>query len=1133
MKYFHCESDEEEASTIANFVHRAKEEGNRSPSDFAVLYRNNKQADAFEKAFNDLEIEVRDSSDTDTIGVSLMTIHKSKGLEFPNVFIAGVCRDLLPNYYNRHKKDWDEELRLLYVAMTRAKNWLCLSSYSYEKKDRYPRGPSPFLDYIPSHLLESVDTLENVGIPPCPKEMDVLRDSEGATEYVEQLPEKLLGDGMIVLGVDPGIQNVGWAITRKSSAGYTTKHWTQTTRGWQDTLVQTKNKIKELIISHPPYAIAVENIQIGTEATKADWFVYVAGCVASIKSIAHQYGIKCQLYTPQQVKYTATNNRGASKQEVQEGVMRICSNLQQIPEPHHSADAIAASLCYLRSYLNSARYEGNKQRQKQYEAGCDYLDERQYKASVHEFKEAINIDPVYTEAHYGLGRASLAQGDLEAAEDAVKTALRLAENNHPDSQKLLGTIDYYHSGRNAVNNKEFNEAITKFQESINLEPFFIDAHYELGRLHLRLSNLQEAKDVVEEALKLADDYPPIQRLSDAIKLYNAGVNFLNGRQYSDAIDKFKRAIDREPTFTEAHYLLGYAYFQSKALESAEQSAKDTLELDSNHQLARGLLADLYWWFGQECLERGELDAAEKFANMALQFDENYLPAFELLEHIKWAYYNRGLNLLNELQYDAAIAAFKETINRYPKFTEAHCKLGRAYLGKGNLAAAEKSTNKALKLAPDYQPAQAVWEDIKKKYYNQGCNHLNNQRYNKAIEVFTKTKNKYPNFAPAHCRLAQAYLKQGDDLTAAEECVGKALSLVPNYKSAREVSEDINQEYYNRGIASIETGEYSRAIDLFLKLDRIDSNKNKEVCMNIADVYCLMSDDANAASWYQKVIDIDPNDKIAYTELGSVYDNMGQYEKAVDSFQKVRELDPNCEKTYDYWKRADFKLQKDKEMKADQMIRIPAGEFQMGSNDSETKAWEKPVHTVYTDEFYMDIYPVTNGQYKAFVDTNPEWQKYRISDEHHCEDYLKHWNGNNYPQGKGDHPVTYVSWYAAMVYARWVGKRLPTEAEWEKAARGGLTNRYGLYDMTGNIWEWCLDEYNSNFYASSPRRNPIAGADNTNEIINNFENIKIKRVLRGGSWSDTAESGRVAKRGFNAPSDALDNFGFRCVSSGTD
>ena len=125
----------------------------------------------------------------------------------------------------------------------------------------------------------------------------------------------------------------------------------------------------------------------------------------------------------------------------------------------------------------------------------------QFDAAVIAFTEAVKVDSVYTEAHYGLGRASLAQGDLEAAGNAAKTVLRLTGNNHPDSQKLLDAIECYHSGRNAINNKEFNEAVTKFQKSINLELFFIGARYELSKVHLRLSNVQVAKHVVEEALK--------------------------------------------------------------------------------------------------------------------------------------------------------------------------------------------------------------------------------------------------------------------------------------------------------------------------------------------------------------------------------------------------------------------------------------------------------------------------------------------------------------------------------------------------------------------------------------------------------------------------------------------------------
>ena len=244
-----------------------------------------------------------------------------------------------------------------------------------------------------------------------------------------------------------------------------------------------------------------------------------------------------------------------------------------------------------------------------------------------------------------------------------------------------------------------------------------------------------------------------------------------------------------------------------------------------------------------------------------------------------------------------------------------------------------------------------------------------------------------------------------------------------------------------------------------------------------------------------------------------------------------------------------------------MVSIPAGTFQMGSDDSDAQADEEPVHTVYVDAFYMDIYEVTNAEYKKFVDANPEWSKSRISRSYHTGGYLDHWTGNSYPSGKGNHPVTHVSWFAAMAYAQWTGKRLPTEAEWEKAARGGLVgkkypwgdsidagranygrnagdttpvgsysrNGYGLYDMAGNVSEWCLDGYQENFYANSPYRNPIAGGTITS-TTNNFANVTTKRVLRGGSWFENPKFVRVPSRPWSPPTFAYDGYGFRCAWS---
>ena len=119
-----------------------------------------------------------------------------------------------------------------------------------------------------------------------------------------------------------------------------------------------------------------------------------------------------------------------------------------------------------------------------------------------------------------------------------------------------------------------------------------------------------------------------------------------------------------------------------------------------------------------------------------------------------------------------------------------------------------------------------------------------------------------------------------------------------------------------------------------------------------------------------------------------------------------------------------------------MVFFRAGRFfTMGSWKKSAEPDEKPQHNVHLDAFYMDKYETTNAQYKEFIDANPQWQKNRIPKKYHDGDYLKHWNGNDYPPDKANHPVVYVSWYAAMAYAEWRGKRLPTEAEWERAARG--------------------------------------------------------------------------------------------------
>lgn len=238
-----------------------------------------------------------------------------------------------------------------------------------------------------------------------------------------------------------------------------------------------------------------------------------------------------------------------------------------------------------------------------------------------------------------------------------------------------------------------------------------------------------------------------------------------------------------------------------------------------------------------------------------------------------------------------------------------------------------------------------------------------------------------------------------------------------------------------------------------------------------------------------------------------------------------------------------------------MVLIPAGEFLRGSTDAQLESVlsldptitldslkaEQPVQRIYLDAYYIDKYEVSVGQYKRFVKAigypAPDWDMIR------------------YFSPTDDHPITYVSWEDAMAYAKWAGKSLPTEAQWEKAARGGLegkmypwgddlnhdeanylgvgggdqwdnttspvgsfpANGYGLYDMAGNVMEWCFDWYDSYYYKYCPKKNPV------NLTPSPF------RIMRGGAWCLADDDLRCASRWM---SDLVfrggDREGFRCV-----
>ena len=232
------------------------------------------------------------------------------------------------------------------------------------------------------------------------------------------------------------------------------------------------------------------------------------------------------------------------------------------------------------------------------------------------------------------------------------------------------------------------------------------------------------------------------------------------------------------------------------------------------------------------------------------------------------------------------------------------------------------------------------------------------------------------------------------------------------------------------------------------------------------------------------------------------------------------------------------------------------EFQMGSIDKETDGTPIATKSISLEGYLIDIYPVTNAQYLAFLEANPQWYKRNFPRDLHDGSYLESWIGRKYPRDRADHPVIYVSWFAAMAYAEWIGKRLPTIAEWEMAARGGVNgrkypwgneididqsnygrhigrttsvtkyppNEFGIYDMIGNVWEWCMDEYDEN---TSHQFSTMTEVD-INELTKDYLNVKSSRFVRGGSWASSERATQIAYCGWAAPNFTHYNYGFRCV-----
>jgi sulfatase modifying factor 1 len=307
-----------------------------------------------------------------------------------------------------------------------------------------------------------------------------------------------------------------------------------------------------------------------------------------------------------------------------------------------------------------------------------------------------------------------------------------------------------------------------------------------------------------------------------------------------------------------------------------------------------------------------------------------------------------------------------------------------------------------------------------------------------------------------------------------------------------------------------------------------------------------------------------------------------------------------------------------------MVFIKAGTFMMGGDNKQAAPDEYPKHKVTVSGFWMDEHEVTNSQFERFVkatgyittaEVKPNWDELKkqlapgtpkpddsllqaaslvfkqpgkavsINDYSQWWEWKKgaNWRHPHGPNsninGMGNYPVVHISWFDAVNYCKWAGKRLPTEAEWEWAARGGLTNNiypwgnepvdagkpkantwqgsfpntntlrdkffytapvgsfkpngFGLYDMAGNVWEWCADYYNNTYYSTINNPNGVNNPKGPTVSYDPDEPYAKKRVIRGGSFlcNDSYCSGyRVARRMKSTEDSGMEHLGFRCVQN---
>jgi len=605
---------------------------------------------------------------------------------------------------------------------------------------------------------------------------------------------------------------------------------------------------------------------------------------------------------------------------------------------------------------------------------------------------------------------------------------------------------------------------------------------------------------------------------------------------------FMHNVGKKSTLGSYFSNVGMVYYKGRQTKKAIFYLNLSTRINPESIEAHNNLANIY-------SETGQMDKAIRHYQLALQADPNNLSTL----------YNLGLAYKQSGQTDKAIEAFLQVVQIDGFYAPGHRALVNLFLAKNKYYAALLHLKKLKQIDPQNYRTQIA---IGKIYLRMGQHSL-------ALQIFNRLRAQYPGKVEVLQPLAETFYRM-DDFDHAIELYRY---LIEHHPELLQAYIQLGWTHYRKGEISLATAWTKRG----LKIARGKENLVFLAEMNLG-FYALLSEAfPEAIKWYRKALksknpgiaadmvkDIQsaaqrfPNRPELEFFSGWIFLESGQIENAKPILEHYLVQNPTgkfAEEARSLLQSLTYKKVTGKANGVPKnMALIPAGFFTMGSN--QTGPDEAPEHQVFLDAFYIDTYEVTAGDYAAFLNAVNNTKGYYLDNKYGMLFY----NGRFLTRpGLKSLPINNVSWKGANTYCRWKGKRLPTEAEWEKAARGtdkrifpwgnspltperaryfqkwtdALAHRvmvsvdslpdgkspFGLYNMAGNVKEWVDDWYDREYYEDSAEyenpKGPVGGEF---------------KVLRGGSWRDLSGFVYSSFRNNSHPDTRMDDYGFRCAKN---